>query len=120
MDMKKTILGTVVCLAAAIGSAQSLTTLKMNLPVAAKVGNVTLPAGGYSIHEVSNSVIEITSDNKNGVNTLASVMPIVAPDMKTSGSTKVILRQEKNGLQVDKIWLEGQDIGCELNTAAGE
>jgi hypothetical protein len=120
MDMRKTILGTVVCLGAAFASAQQLTSLKVNLPVAAKVGNVNLPAGAYSIRELSTTVIEISSDNKSGVKTLATVMPIVAPDQKTSDSTKVVLRQEKSGLQVDKIWLEGQDMGFELNTAAGE
>ena len=65
-------------------------------------------------------MIEISSDARNGVNTLAEVMPIVAPDQKTSDHTKVILRQESNGLQVDKIWFEGQDMGFELTPAAGE
>ena len=116
--MKKTILGTVVCLGAAFASAQSMETVHMNLPVDAKVGKVTLPAGSYSIHEVSNSVVEISSDNRDGVKTLATVMQIVAPNEKTSDSTKVILRQGKTGLQVDQIWFAGQDMGFELNTAA--
>jgi hypothetical protein len=115
--MKKTILGTVVCLGAAIASAQTMTTVHVNLPVAAKVGNVSLPAGEYSIREVSNSVIEISSDNKKGVSTLASVMPIVAPDQKTVDHTKVILHEDGNGLQVQKIWLEGQEMGFELTAA---
>jgi hypothetical protein len=90
----------------------------VNLPVAAKVGNVSLPAGAYSIHEVSNSVIEISSDAKNGVSTFATVSSIIAPNLGTADSTKVILRQEKSGLQVDQIWLQGQDMGFELTTAA--
>jgi hypothetical protein len=116
--MKKTILATVVCLGAAVASAQTMTTVHVNLPVAAKVGKVSLPAGSYSIHELSNSVIEISSDARNGVKTLATVMPIVAPNVKTADSTKVVLRQENSGLQVDQIWLEGQDMGFELATAA--
>jgi hypothetical protein len=30
----------------------------------------------------------------------------------------VILRHDQNGYQVQSIWVEGQDIGFELNTAA--
>jgi len=45
-------------------------------------------------------------------------MPIIAPNQKTVDHTKVILRQENSGLQVDKIWLEGQEMGFELSTAA--
>lgn len=116
--MKKTILGTVVCLGAAIASAQSMTTVHVNLPVDAKVGKVSLPAGGYSIHELSNSVIEITSDSRYGVSTLATVMPIVAPNEQSVERTKVILQKEGSGYQVQKIWLEGQDMGFELNSAA--
>jgi hypothetical protein len=115
--MTKKMLMAVACLGAAIGSAQTMETVHVNLPVAAKVGNVSLPAGAYSIRELSNSVIEISSDSRKGVNTLATVMPIVAPNQKTVDHTKVILRQESNGLQVDKIWLEGQDMGFELTSA---
>ena len=116
--MRKTILGTLVCLGAAIGSAQMMETVHMTLPMAAKVGKVTLPAGSYSIREVSNSVVEISPDSRKGPSTLVAVMPIVAPNQKVADHTKVVLRQEDKGLQVDKIWLEGQDIGFELNTAA--
>ena len=116
--MRNFILGTVVCLGAAIGSAQMMTTVHMTLPVAAKVGNVTLPAGAYSIREVSNSVIEISPETGKGPSTLATVMPIVAPNQQVADHTKVVLRQEVRGLQVDKIWLAGQDMGFELNTAA--
>jgi hypothetical protein len=115
--MKKIILGTVVCLSAALASAQTMETVHVNLPVDAKVGKVSLPAGAYSIREVSNSVIEITSDSRNGLKMLATVMPIVAPNQKTSDSTKVILHEDKNGMQLDKIWLAGQDMGLELTAA---
>ena len=116
--MTKKMLMAVVCLGAAIASAQTMETVHMNLPVAAMVGKVSLPAGSYSIRELSNTVIEISSDARKGVSTLATVMPIIAPNQKTVDHTKVVLRQENSGLQVDKIWLEGQDMGFELNTAA--
>jgi hypothetical protein len=116
--MKKTILGTVVCLGAAIASAQTMTTVHVNLPVDAKVGKVSLPAGQYSIRELSNSVIEITSDSRKGVSTLATVMSIVAPNQESVEHSKVVLQKEGNAYQVQKIWLEGQDMGFELNSAA--
>ena len=116
--MRKIILGTVVCLGAAFASAQMMETVHMTLPVAAKVGKVTLPAGSYSIREISNSVIEISPDGRKGPSTLATIMPIVAPNQKVAAHTKVVLRQEEKGLQVDKIWLAGQEMGFELNTAA--
>jgi hypothetical protein len=115
--MTKKMLMAVACLGAAIGSAQTMNTLHVNLPVAAKVGNLSLPAGEYSIHELSNSVIEISSDERNGVSTFANVNSIVAPNQKTSDHSKVVLRKDDNGYQVQQIWLEGQDMGFELTAA---
>jgi hypothetical protein len=63
-------------------------------------------------------VIEITSDSRKGASTLATVMPILAPNQKVSDGSKVILQQENGSYQVQKIWLEGQDMGFELTTAA--
>jgi hypothetical protein len=117
--MTKKMLMAVACLGAAIGSAQTMNTLHVNLPVGAKVGNVYLPAGGYSIHELNNSVIEISSTDRNGVNTFATVNSIMAPNQKTADHNKVVLRRDDNGsgYQVQQIWLEGQDIGFELMAA---
>jgi hypothetical protein len=95
--MTKKMLMAVACLGAAIGSAQTMNTLHVNLPFAAKVGNFSLPAGEYSIHELSDSVIEITSDSRNGVNTFATVNSIVAPNQKTADHSKVVLRKDGNG-----------------------
>jgi hypothetical protein len=105
-------------LGAALASAQTMTTVHVNLPVDAKVGKVLLPAGRYSIHELSNSVIEISSDSRKGVNTMATVMPVLAPNEKTANSSKVVLQKENDGYQIQTIWLEGQDMGFELATAA--
>jgi hypothetical protein len=113
--MKKTILATVVCLGAAIGSAQTLENLKVTLPIAAKVGNVYLPAGNYSIHELNSSVIEISSDDRKGPNTFATVNTITGS--KAADHSKIVLRKEDNEYQVDQIWIEGQDLGFELTTA---
>lgn len=117
--MSKKMLMAVACLGAAIGSAQSMQTLHVNLPVAAKVGNISLPAGEYSIHELNNSVIEIMSEERNGVNTFATVNSITAPNQKTAEHSKVVLRRDDqgHGYQVQQIWIEGQDTGFELAAA---
>ncbi len=115
--MKKTILGTVVCLGAAIASANSMETLKVTLPVAANVGHVTLPAGAYTIHELANSVIEFTPDSRKGVSTYATVNSVEMPNQKSADHSKVVLRKDDNGYQVDKIWIQGQEMGFELNSA---
>jgi hypothetical protein len=109
-------IGAVACLGAAFSFGQSMETVKVNLPVDAKVGKVSLPAGQYSIHEVSNSVLEITSDARKGVSTFVEVFPVVAAH--TADQSKVVLRMENNAYQIQSIWLEGQDMGFELTTAA--
>jgi hypothetical protein len=116
--MKNVMITAVVCLGAAIGSAQSMETVHVNLPVAAKVGNVSLPAGAYSIHELNNSLLEISSDARNGVSVFATVNQIDAPNHEAADHTAVTLRKDDKGYQVDKIWLEGKDLGFELTTAA--
>jgi hypothetical protein len=117
--MKNVMITAVVCLGAAIGSAQSMERVNVKLPVAAKVGNVSLPAGDYSIRELGNSVIEISSTARKGVSVFATVNQIDAPKHEAADHTMVTLRKDADGYQVDKIWLEGQELGFEL-TSAGE
>jgi hypothetical protein len=114
--MTKKMLMAVACLGAAIGSAQTMETLRVNLPVAAKVGNVSLPAGEYSIHELQNSVLEFRSES-NGKNIFASVNSIVMPNHQIADHSKVILQKNDTGYQVQKIWIEGQEMGFELTSA---
>ena len=114
--MRNTILMAVACLGAAIGSAQTIqTTVRVNLPHETKVGNVSLPAGKYSIAEVSSSVIEIRSEDRKGPSAFAIVSSVSTPNGEASDHTKVTLKQEENGAyELKDIWLEGQDIGFEL------
>jgi hypothetical protein len=115
--MTKKMLMAVACLGAAIGSAQTMeTTVHVNLPYDTQVGKVSLPAGEYSIHEVSNSVIEIRSDARKGVNVFSIVTPVIAANHATADHTKVVLGQDDNGAyELKSIWLEGQDVGFEVS-----
>jgi hypothetical protein len=114
--MTSKMLMAVACLGAAIGCAQTLeTTVRVSLPYATKVGNVSLPAGKYSIKEVNNSVIEISSDNRKGPSVFAVVNTVSTPSGEAADRTKVTLTQEENGTYDLKcIWLEGQEFGFEL------
>jgi hypothetical protein len=114
--MRNKMLMAVACLGAAIGSAQTLeTTVKVNLPHDTKVGKVSLPAGKYSIKEVTNSVIEISSDDRKGPSVFAIVNTVSTPDGERADHTKVTLREEENGTyDLKDIWLEGRDLGFEL------
>lgn len=118
--MKKMIFGAVACFGLAIGfastvSAQSMESMNVTLPVDAKVGNVSLPAGKYSIKEVNKSVLQIRSDKKNGATAFVTVMSITG---QKAGKSKVTLKMEGGAYQVDTIWLEGQELGFELTTAS--
>ena len=79
--MRTKMMMAVACLGAAIGSAQTMhTTVKVNFSNDTQVGKVSLPAGKYSIKELTNSVIEISS----GTPTLAARHAINAPTATTS------------------------------------
>lgn len=114
--MRNTILMAVACLGAAIGSAQTMnTTVKVNFAHDTQVGKVSLPAGTYSIKELTNSVIEISSDNRKGPSVFAIVNAVSTPDGAFADRTQVTLKQEDNGTyDLKDIWLEGQDFGLEL------
>ena len=114
--MRNTILMAVACLGAAIGSAKTLDTMvKVNFTHDTQVGKVSLPAGKYSIKEVTSSVIEISSDDRKGPSVFAIVNSVSTPSGAASDRTKVTLKQEDNGTyELKDIWLEGQEFGFEL------
>jgi len=116
--MKKTILGTVVCLGGLMGtaSAQMNGELEVNLPYDATVGGVTLPAGQYTIRDLkddgASSVLEISAQNGQTVTAMAT--EVVAPKHSDSSDSKVVLKQTENGYEIKSIWLAGQEIGFEF------
>ena|SRR5271155_6006067 len=114
--MRTKMMMAVACLGAAIGTAQTIhATVKVNFANDTQVGKVSLPAGQYSIKELANSVIEISSDSGKGPSVFALVSPVSTPDGAVSDHTKVTLREEENGTyDLKGIWLEGQDFGLEL------
>ena len=115
--MTKKMLMAVACLGAAIGSAQTMqTTVKVNFAHVTQVGKAFLPPGNYSIKEMNNSVIQISStDSKNGASTFVTVIPVTTAKGEAAKSTKVVLNEDGNGTyELKSIWLEGQEFGFEL------
>ena len=101
-------------------TAQMVDIVTVKLPYAATVGNVTLPAGEYTIRDLkedgSAPVLEIRSVNANGPSTM--VMPSRTPNNQQAAHTQVVLRHEGKQYQIDKIFLQGRDFGYELPPAA--
>jgi hypothetical protein len=101
-------------------AAQMVDIITVKLPYAATVGNITLPAGEYTIRDLkedgSSPVLEIRSVKTNGVS--AMVVPTRTPGASATVRTQVVLRHEGNHYQVDKIWLQGRDFGYELPPAS--
>jgi hypothetical protein len=114
--MKNKMMTAVVCLGlGVVASAQTMTTVHVNLAQTTKVGSVNLPAGNYSIREISNSVIEITSDARKGMSTFATFSQVSTANGNVADRTKVVLKEDKEGnYELQSIWLEGQDLGLEV------
>jgi hypothetical protein len=98
-----------VCLTAIVGFAQMSDIVKVTMPKGTMVGTVKLPAGQYTIRDISDdgnasSVFQIRSDS--GTMVVARVMRISEPDNKLADRTEVILQREGGNYQVDKIWLQ--------------
>jgi hypothetical protein len=118
--MKNLIFGTVVCLGALVGmgtaSAQMVEQLKVNLPYAATVGGVTLPAGEYTIRNLNedggSAVLQFSSFNGKTVAAMAS--EVVAPKHQNLDEAKVVLKQTGEGYQIQSVWLQGQEVGYEF------
>jgi len=86
-------------------AAQMVEIVTVKLPYTATVGNITLPAGAYTIRDLK-------EDGSS------PVVPTLAPNTRVTAQTQVVLRHEGNRYQVDKIWLQGRDYGYELPPAS--
>jgi hypothetical protein len=115
--MTKKMLMAVACLGAAVASAQTMETVKVTLPMDAKIGKVSLPAGEYSIKELNSSVLEIQSAAHHGNNAFVQVNSITTASGAAAEHTKVVLKKDANGYQLQTIWIEGQELGFELSSA---
>jgi hypothetical protein len=121
----QSLLATVVCLAGLFGSAAVPASaavypvLTVTLPHSAVVGGVTLPAGKYSVLDIQDhgtlAVFEFVSDSGHSASVL--VDQIEAPGNQPASKTEVVIINEGDNYQVDKIWLSGVEHGYQLHMA---
>jgi hypothetical protein len=119
----QSLFGAVVCLAGVFGSAAVpaaaavFPVLTVTLPHAAVVGGVSLPAGKYSVLDVQDhgtvSVFEFVSDS--GHNASVLVDQIAVPGNQPAQKTEVVIINDGDSFQVDKIWLSGVEHGYQLH-----
>jgi hypothetical protein len=80
------------------------------------VGSQTIPAGDYTIREVTSAsnprVLEFTTDR--GTNLAATVTAIPLLQNTPPGETKVVLDTESSQPRISKIWVQGKDYGYEF------
>jgi len=111
-----------VCLTAMLGLAQVIDIVKVTLPRGAMVGAATLPAGDYTIRELTedgNSSLVLQIRSTTGAAVAAWAMRISEPNNRAVDQTQVTLRRDGDKYQVDKIWLRGRDYGYELVSGMG-
>ena len=83
---------------------------------AVQVGTHTLPAGEYTIRQVTSAsnprVLEFTTDNGTKLEATVTAIPILqnTPPSKT----KVILDNEFGTPRLDKIWVQGKSYGYQF------
>ena len=119
--MKKLSFAAAVCLLgiASLSAFASPIDVKVTLPYPTAVGSTTLPAGEYTFREFGGSsgtsVVQIYSASGSGVTAL--VMPIIESDSHESDQTRVILKQNGDKYELEKLWIAGEKIGYEFVTA---
>jgi len=110
----KTIIGVGVCFFSLLGfaAAQSDTIVKFNLSSAAMIGSTSLPAGSYTVREVSSSAGSAVLDfqGPNGLNRNVLAMETTEASDSAS-STHVELKSDGERLHLDKIVIEGREFG---------
>jgi hypothetical protein len=114
--------GAAMGLAIVPAMAGSMETVKVNLPYEARIGNVLLPAGHYTIQDVKDTgataVLRIKSDDNKLTNAFVTAHEVVANKNASTDNTKVVLHQDENGsYNLQSIFVEGHEVGFEMNAA---
>lgn len=110
-----------VCLASLLpASAQMNNGLRVTLPQAVMVGQTQLPAGTYFIQQLTDDgnagIISIHSES-HGPSVEVLATRIEEANGHSAQRSEVTLKAVGGQYQLDKIWIEGQITGYELNTA---
>ena len=90
--------------------------IQVTLDRAVQVGSQTLPAGSYTIRQVTSAsnprVLEFTSENGTKLDASVTAIPIL--QNTPPSETKVILDDEGGVARLARIWVQGKNYGYEF------
>jgi len=106
----------VVALCISSASAQMHGSLGVTLPQSFTVSGLKLPAGEYSIHELSGSGVNkvLLFRSAAGVSTNVLAESITRTQQTTATVSSVTLHQVGSQLQLEQVWLAGSDVGYQI------
>lgn len=113
-----------LCIAAVLtigsASAQTRGVMEVNLPESFTVSGIKLPAGDYSIVELSgaraNTVLLVRS--ASGVRTTVLAEPVPKAQQATATASSVTLQKVDGQMQLDIVWIAGSDVGYRILSSA--
>ena len=90
--------------------------VKVTFDRAVQVGSHTLPAGDYTVRQVSSAsnprVLEFTSNHGTKLDATVNAIPVLQNTPPTQ--TKVILDNEGSSPRLSRIWVQGKSYGYEF------
>ena len=122
--MKKNIIRTVAAaglmmLALASAQAQQRRTLNVNVPFDFNAGEKTLPAGAYTLTELSSSAYVLRDSEQQPVAVVRADAAVSARDDKARGP-RVAFRKYEDRVFLAQVWMTGGAEGQELHRSGAE
>lgn len=105
------LVGVAAAAAFAQGPASDTVMVTFDRPV--QVGSQTLPAGEYTIRQITSAsnprVLEFTSDHGTKLDATVTAIPIL--QNSAPSQTKIELQDEGGGARLARIWVQGKNYG---------
>jgi hypothetical protein len=124
--MKKQFLGTfamlslLLALAALSVQAQSRNSIEVQIPFAFQVGDKTLPAGDYSIKQLSQDTLLVESTNGDESVVAPAAGRVESNPNAKPGMEKLVFRQYGDQYFLSQVWMTRGASGRELNMTEAE
>jgi hypothetical protein len=96
-------------------------TVKVRFDQSVEVGSQTLPAGEYTIRQLTSAssprVLEFTSANGTKLEATVTAIPVLQNSAPTE--TKVVVDDEGGSARLRRIWVQGRNYGYEFPSHGG-
>jgi hypothetical protein len=112
------LLGLGLLMATVSASAQT-GVVKANVPFDFIVNHATLPAGEYSLRDISASRTAMTIQSTDGQN-IATVLPNSCESVNPQEKTKLVFHRYGSQYFLSQVWVAGDNIGQELPKSGRE